>query len=341
MSIRITDTKTGKRYAARIHLGDGKYKLLETRGTRKEAKEDEAKWLISRRTPEKVQATTFAKRYLREYGEKNKLSSYDHAKRGIDLWLKAFGNRTLQSIQREESIDWAAEHRWAVPPVVTMLNVALEEQMVDRNEMRGQSRKSRGRADNEPLTPEQIDRLATIAGEKHGATMRAFITFTAYTGMRVGEVFALEWRDLDFDVSRVKVNRRLYRGTLDLPKSNKKREIVLLPEARDALLPLDRSTQWVFPAKRGGQMSQTVLTYYWQKIIAAYGSDVTPHELRHFCGHHLYVRERMEARIVAAQLGHANGRLVEDLYGHGSVGALEQLEASYGGNVRYLRAVGE
>lgn len=341
MSIRVTDTKTGKRYAARVHLGDGKYKLLETRGTRKEAKEDEAKWLISRRAPEKTKAKAFAKRYLRDYGEKFKKSSYDTARAAIDEWLKTFGNRTLQSLQREEMVDWAAGHRWAVPPVVTMLNAAQEERLVDRNEMRGQSRKSRGRADNEPLTPEQVERLATIAGAKHGATMKAFVTFTAYSGMRVGEVFALEWGDVAFETNRVKVNRRLYRGTLDLPKSNKKREIVLLPEARDALLPLDRSTQWVFPAKRGGQLSQGSLTFYWQSIAASFGDDVTPHELRHFCGHHLYVRERMEARIVAAQLGHANGRLVEDLYGHGSVGALEQLESSYKGNVRHLRAVGE
>lgn len=341
MSIRVTQTKKGKRYAARVHLGDGKYKLLQARDTRKEAKRDEAEWELSRRTPEKMQAKTFAKRYLSEYGEKHKLSSYESAKRGIDEWLKTFRNRTLQTIGREESIEWAQEHRWAVPPVVTMLNAAFDERLVDRNEMRGQSRKSRGRADNEPLTPEQVERLATAAEEKHGQVMRSFVLFTAYTGMRVGEVFALEWGDVNFEQNRVKVNRRLYRGTLDLPKSNKKREIVLLPEARDALLPLDRSTQWVFPAKRGGQLAQGSLTFYWQSIAAAYGEDVTPHELRHFCGHHLYVRERMEARIVAAQLGHANGRLVEDLYGHGSVGALEQLEAAYTGNVRRLRAVGE
>jgi integrase len=337
MSIRITDTKTGKRYAARIHLGDGKYKLLETRGTRKEAKEDEAKWLISRRTPEKVQAKAFAKRYLRDYGEKHKKSSYDQAKSGIDEWLKEFGNRTLHSIQREESINWAADHRWAVPPVVTMLNAAVEERLVDRNEMRGQSRKSRGRADNDPLTPEQVEKLATIAEDQHGATFRAFVTFTAYTGLRVGEVFALEWSDINFARNRVMVNRRLYRGTLDLPKSNKKREVVLLPEARDALLPLDRSTQWVFPAKRGGQLMQSTLTYYWQKIVAAYGEKVTPHELRHFAGHHLYVTKRMEARVVAEQLGHSGPRLVEDLYGHGSVGALDQLEREYNDNVRHLK----
>jgi integrase len=337
MSIRVTQTKKGKRYAARVHLGNGKYKLLETRGTRKEAKEDEAQWLLSKLSPEKVTTKAFARRYLVEYGEKFKLSSYQHTKRGIDEWLKTFGNRTLRSIRRQESLDWASENRWAVPPVVTMLSAAVDERLVERNEMRGQSRRTRGRADMDPLTEAQVARLSEIARETHGKTMSAFITFAAYTGLRVGEMFALEWRDIDFKENRVKVDRRLYRGTLDLPKSNKRRKVVLLPEARDALLPLDRSTQWVFPAKRGGQMSQDILVYYWQKIVGRFSEPVTPHELRHFCAHHLYVTKQMEARVVAAQLGHSSPRLVELNYGHGSVGALEQLEAAYGSNVRHLK----
>jgi integrase len=341
MSIRVTQTKKGKRYAARVHLGDGKYKLLASRDTRKEAKDDEAQFRLSRRAPEKVQAKTFAKRYLAGYAETRKISSYDHAEAGIDHWLKTFGSRSLQSIGREESTDWASANRWAVPPVVTMLNAALDEGLVDRNEMRGQSRKSRGRADKDPLTVEDLERLASAAEEKHGAGMRAFVIFTAYTGMRVGEVFALKWGDVDFNRNRVMVRRRLYRGQMDLPKANKKREIVLLPEARDALLGLDRSSDWIFTAKRGGQITQTVLTYYWQKIVSAYGTDVTPHELRHFCAHHLYVRMGFPSRVVAAQLGHSSPRLVEMVYGHGDVGALDELEQGYGNNVRHLRAVND
>jgi integrase len=51
--------------------------------------------------------------------------------------------------------------------------------------------------------------------------MRALITFAAYAGMRPGELFVLEWGDIDFDAMRVDVKRRLYRGQVDLPKSNK------------------------------------------------------------------------------------------------------------------------
>ena len=91
------------------------------------------------------------------------------------------------------------------------------------------------------------------------------------------------------------------------------------------------------PGQARNRLSQSVLTYYWQKIETAFGRRVTPHELRHFCGHHLYVTMDFQARIVAAQLGHSGPRLVEDLYGHGDVGALEEIERDYGANVLPFR----
>lgn len=339
MSIRTWNTAKGKRYAARVHLGEGKYKLLEARWKRSEAKDDEAQWQLSRRSPARITARAYAERYLAAYAERNKLSSYDHAAGKIRHWLKEFGGRSIAGIQREESIDWAAENRWAVKPVITLLNAAIDDGLLERNPLKGQDPKSRGRADKDPLGIDDVERLASIAEKEHGAKMRSFVLFTAYTGLRVGEVFALEWDDIDFKGSRVMVRRRLYKGTTDLPKSGKRREVVLAPMASDALLGLDRSTKWVFTAKRGGQMTQTVLTYYWQRIAAVYGEPVTPHELRHFCGYYLYVLKHMEARLVAKQLGHANGRLVEDLYGHGFHGALDEIQAAFESEIPRLRVV--
>ena len=149
-----------------------------------------------------------------------------------------------------------------------------------------------------------------------------------------GEVFALKWEDIEFANETIIVRRRLYRSELDLPKGNKTREIALFPEARDAIAGLDRETAWVFLAKRGGQLAQSTLNHYWQKITATFGRNLDPHELRHFCGHHLYVTKGVPDRIVAAQLGHSDGgKLVRELYGHGEVGAIDELKRIYGSNV--------
>lgn len=326
--IRVTKTKTkGKRYAARVHVGDGKYKLLDARSTRAAAKKDEAEWLLRKEGQQNKTGREWADFYLEGYAERVKSSSLAHAESAIGCWRKTFGSRTLSTIDPTESEEWARANRWAVPPIVTMMNAAERARVVDRNTFAGLTRKGPGRKHMAPLTVHEVQRLAVIAEDAHG--LGAFVTFTAYTGMRVGEVFALQWDDIDFERNRVSVKRRLYRSNIDLPKSGKTREIVLLPEARDALLGMDRSTDWVFEGKRGGRLSQSKVTYYWQKIEGDFGRKVNRHELRHFCGHHLYRTLGYRADVVAAQLTHSSPRLVEDLYGHGDVGALEEIERTY------------
>lgn len=338
MSIRVTQTKTkGKRYAARVHLGGGRYRVLAQRTTRREAKEDEAKWQLSRTKPERVKAYDFANRWLAAYKEQRKISSSAIAEAAIKHWLKEFGRRSLGSITRDEARDWAAginpktgkPNRWAVPPVITMLNEALEEGLIERNPFRGLAHRSKGRAHKTPLTVAEVERLAAIAAEQWGKTMKAFVLFAAYSGMREGEIFALRWDAIDLNRGRIKIKQRFYGSDLDIPKGGRPREITLLPEARAALEGLERRSEWVFTGIRGNHLTQSSLAYYWNPIVAAFGRRVTPHELRHFLGHHMYVTLGYPSRVVARQLTHSSPRLVEDLYGHGDVGALEEIERTY------------
>lgn len=338
MAIRSWKTKSrGKRYAARVHVGGGKYRLLPVRATRREAKEDEARFQLSRAKPERVKAYTFANRWLSAYREQRKISSAAIADAAIKHWLKEFGSRSLPTITRDEARDWAAatnpksgkSNRWAVPPVITMLNEALDEGLIERNPFRGLAKKGRGRADKTPLTVAEVEQLADIGFELWGEPMRAFVLFGAYSGMRAGEMFALRWGAVNLARGRVKIKQRFYGSDLDTPKGGRPREITLLPEARSALMGLGRRSDWVFTGRKGNHLTQSALAYYWNPMVAAFGRRVTPHELRHFLGHHMYVTLGYPARVVARQLTHSSPRLVEDVYGHGDVGALEEIERTY------------
>jgi integrase len=139
---------------------------------------------------------------------------------------------------------------------------------------------------------------------------------------------------------RIHVRRRSYKGQFGLPKSNKPREIVLPPPAREALLTLPRTNHLIFIGKRGQLISQATLSGYWSLIEVAFGRQIDPYELRHFGAHHLYVRMNLPARVVAVQMGHSEPRLVERLYGHGEIGALEEIDRAFGSNVHPLRRAG-
>lgn len=336
--IRKSKTKNGKvRYGVRVHVGGGKFEWLGTYPTMAKARRVEADWLLRRNGTGRKSGREFAEFWLDGYEKRHKASSYDSARSAVKRWLETFGNRSLHTIDAVEAEEWARENRWAVPPIVTMLNDAVDKKLIESNPFAGQSKKGPGRRDLEPLTVDEVDKLAWIATGLHGDFLGRFVIFAAYTGMRIGEIFPLEWRDIEEKTGRIKVRRRLYRGLVDVPKNGKAREIVLTPEARDALMGMDRSTKTVFRGKGGGRMSQSGLAYYWTGVCAAFGRKVAPHELRHFCGHHMYVTLGMPSRVVAVQLGHTGPRLVEELYGHGDVGALEEIEARLASNVVPLR----
>ena len=187
------------------------------------------------------------------------------------------------------------------------------------------------------MTANEVDRLAAAAQDAHigdfGRTMRALVLFLAYTGIRPGEAFALDHSDIDRVARRVVVKRRLAGGRIDTPKSGRQRTIVLFPQAIQALELLGSSTVGlVFRAKQGGQLSGSLMSgCFWPPVRAAFSRpQLDLYELRHFCAHHMYVTMDLPARVVAAQLGHASPRLVEDLYGHFKVGALEEIDRALG-----------
>lgn len=336
--IRKTRTTSGKlRYAPRVHVGGGRYQMLGTYDNAREAKEAEAKWTLKRGGRSNQRGGQFADFYLAGYAERVKASSLHTATSAINRWRERFETRRLSTIDGTEAEHWARENRWAVPPVVTMLNDAERKGIIDRNPFKGLSRKGPGRRHLVPLTVDRVEELATIAERYHG--LGAFVRFAAYSGMRVGEVFGLEWGDVDFEQMRITVRRRVYRGDVDVPKSGRVRKIVLFPEARDALLTVPREGDRIFRAKRGGNLTASTIAYYWQAITAVFG-PVDPHELRHFAAHHLYVTMGLASRVVGAQLGDTP-RMIEELYGHGDVGALEEIDEAIGDNVVPLRAVGE
>ena len=135
--------------------------------------------------------------------------------------------------------------------------------------------------------------------------MRALLTFAAYTIMRPGELFALDWeRPVDLARDEVHVLERVYEGELDLPKSNKPRTIVLLPQAREALLLLPEREGIVFRSKRGKRLSQPTLSGYWSQVLARAGLDC-PFYLatKHYGVHHMKVMLGLPNHGIAEQAG--------------------------------------
>lgn len=330
--------KRGSGYGVRVYRGAGKWEWVGTFPREREAKRAERDALATVHKEEPATVGEFATVWLGDYEHRVKRSSYDRARHAVNALKKHdLKDEPVDGAALSVADSFASAHPSSIQTLVTIFNSAIARGATQVNPLRGKSRKGPGRKYLTPMTVAEVAELAELAAVAHpgdfGTVMRALVLFAGYSGMRPGEIYALEHRDIDRQGNRIMVRRRVLAGRLDLPKSNKWRPIVLFPEAAEALDLLPRRREGhVFRAKRGGRISQPLMSgCYWPSVrVAAAKPELDLYELRHFCGHHLYVTMDLPARVVATQLGHASPRLVEDLYGHFKVGALEEIDRALG-----------
>jgi integrase len=338
------------RYLGRLYLGaeDGRDKFeylgyFCTKAHRREAQEAARAALRAeaaeraKPTAEKVTCDGWANRYLAKVEREQKASSLGTARQALKAFRAEFALRPIGSIEDIEAEDWInAAPPSRVPPVVTMFNYAVRSHVIPYNPFAGKGQRSRGRADQAPPTVKELERLlgACDALGDYADQMRALIIFGAYTGMRPGELYELRWQDIDLASNRITVSRRLYRGTIDVPKNGRPKTIALPPPARDVLLRQPtRAGELVFVSKQGKRLQASTVCQYWAIVRAAAGLDRSYDLYRctkHLAVHRLY-KLGLSKRAIAAQMGWSEDAVdgLLRIYGHADQVALEEVDALY------------
>ncbi|WP_102947262.1 tyrosine recombinase XerC [Stenotrophomonas sp. VV52] len=135
-----------------------------------------------------------------------------------------------------------------------------------------------------------------------GLRDRALLELFYSSGLRLSELCALIWRDLDFATGLVNV----------LGKGNRQRRVPFGSHARDALLGWrDESggseAQPVFPGRKGGPITQRAVQIRIRQLAQRQGlfKHVHPHMLRHSFASHI-LESSGDLRGVQELLGHAD-----------------------------------
>ena len=145
------------------------------------------------------------------------------------------------------------------------------------------------------------------------------------TGLRRGELMALQWDDLDFETGVLNVNKQVYQVNGELqfsePKTkNSIRKIVLPPSVVEVLREYKKTvnSRWMFPSpvKEDRPLTPGVVRKRLQLILEHAGcKQVRFHDLRHTFAT-LALQNGMDVKTLSAMLGHVSAATTLDIYTH-------------------------
>ncbi|MBA3825335.1 MAG: site-specific integrase [Ktedonobacterales bacterium] len=186
----------------------------------------------------------------------------------------------------------------------------------------------------EVLTEEQVKLLLSSVKDDW---FEALYFVVLSTGLRAGEIFALQWQDIDFASRKLEVKRGWQRTntktSLSLPKtSHGRRTIVLSQVAKDALMRqrerinkarLEIGDAWdtthdlVFPGKRGKMYTfKNFNTTQLHPLLKNIGLPLIRfHDLRHTFAT-LLIGKGVNIKVVSEMLGHSNVSVTLRIYAH-------------------------
>lgn len=162
---------------------------------------------------------------------------------------------------------------------------------------------NRERRTREHLTPQEVDKLIKAASRvgRYGHRDASLILIAFRHGLRVSELVALRWDQIDLEQGLLHVSR--LKGGMPSTHPLRGPEIRALRRLRREY----RTSPYIFTSERGGAMTDSAV----RKIIGRAGDEaelgfpVHPHMLRHACGFKL-ANEGHDTRAIQHYLGHRN-----------------------------------
>lgn len=192
------------------------------------------------------------------------------------------------------------------------------------------------------LTPQEASRLLLAA---RGETLEAFFITALTTGMRLGEMQALQWRQVDLDRRRLRVTATLAgvkdgQPVLASPKTDKSRREIRLSEMAVAALRPHRTEQREAKLRAGQHWTDNDLVFCNAFGRPLDGNNVRErhlkrllkkaelphmrfHDLRHAAAS-LLLAEGVQVKVISELLGHSDITTTLKVYAHLMPSAQEQ-----------------
>jgi len=149
-----------------------------------------------------------------------------------------------------------------------VLSYAVDTEEIDSNPVSGiKLENKRNSFKVEPLTEAEVDKLLEAAKVFLDGWYYPHMLCALRTGLRVGELMALKWKDIDFDNRQMEIKRSFRRGRLTGTKSKRWRRVDMTPHLTETLKKFQTEqkrlalkngrpfSEWVFAGKKGRMLN--------------------------------------------------------------------------------------
>jgi integrase len=332
----------------------GKRRWETVNGTRKDA-EDRLSRIIGggyRVLDGKRKFEEYSKDWMKTYAKTHVKGStyweYDSVLR--NHLLPAFGKVPFAKISREMVKKLVAEKiqgglsrshvRNIVVPLREMFNHAIDDGLLTSNPASRLGRFNYRRGESKKIDPLSKGELSTLLETTKEKMPHYYplILCAARTGMRAGELAALQWQDIDFNGRFIEVRRNMSRGELSTPKNHKTRLVdmsmqltntldTLLAEVKgravrnnikkpdEALNAVMESFIFIRPDGRQLDPNDLRRQILCRVVELAGIRRVRFHDLRHTFAS-LLIQQGKNLTYIRDQLGHFSIAMTVDIYGH-------------------------
>lgn len=172
------------------------------------------------------------------------------------------------------------------------------------------------------VDPFKLQERRLILNNCNFEQVRNIIQFGFYSGLRIGEIIALQWSHFDEDTRKIKVEFTLVNGKLHRPKTKSSvRELVLLDKAYDAVINQMKFTKqkskFIFnnPNTKAMWLSTDAFRKHWVKILNVIKIKYrNPYQMRHTFASMLLSNGENVFKV-AKYLGHKDTEMVNKIYG--------------------------
>jgi integrase len=211
------------------------------------------------------------------------------------------------------------------------MGYAVDEEIINANPVSGILKRLKLERDKklaiEPMDFEEVESFLKTAA-KFFPEYYPFFLCAFRTGMRLGELLALQWSNIDWRGKFIKVEKAYRRGLVDLPKNGKTRRVdmsdqlekvlrdLLTHRKKEALQKGNNEPAGIVFHRNDQHMEQNHIRRVFKKILKKAGiREMKLHITRHTFAS-LLLSNSESPVYVKEQLGHSSIDITVDIYGH-------------------------